>query len=190
MNELLAFGVDGGRWFVWRGPMRQGPCGKWCQWRSCRRRSTRVCSRLPFAQAVALAGLQPAECALHSLRIGRATFLAAGGALRRKGDGRGDSRYQCRCVRNVGSDASRLPELLENAEGVNIVRSRGRVPDGVKCDESGGPRWILARQQVVDASSIWILGREFGSRARSSVNFTVGFRMKCAKEACRGGISL
>lgn len=93
---LVAFGVGGGQWAMW----------------------TKHQATVALRQVVALAGLPPEEYALHSLRIGGATHLAAGGAsadvLRREGRWAGESSYQC-YTRNVGADAEWVSEVLANA---------------------------------------------------------------------------
>ena len=55
---LVAFGIGSGRWAMW----------------------TKSQAEKALRQVVALAGWQLTDYALHSLRIGGATFLAAGGA--------------------------------------------------------------------------------------------------------------
>ena len=57
-------------------------CGRWSMW-------TQAQATRALRQVVSAAGVQPAEYALHSLRIGGATHLSAGGAgpevLKREG---------------------------------------------------------------------------------------------------------
>ena len=64
---LVAFGCGSGRWSMW----------------------TQAQATRALRQVVSAAGVQPAEYALHSLRIGGATHLSAGGAgpevLKREG---------------------------------------------------------------------------------------------------------
>ena len=66
-------------------------------------------------QVVPLAGLQPSEYALHSLRIGGATHLAAGGAtpedLRREGLWVGMTGYRP-LVRSHRRDAEGVSRVL------------------------------------------------------------------------------
>ena len=66
-------------------------------------------------QIVALAGMPPEEFALHSLRIGGATFLAAGGAspelLRSEGRWAGEQGFRP-YVRNHGMDAEWVSDVL------------------------------------------------------------------------------
>ena len=103
---LVAFGVGQGQWAMW----------------------TKCQATVALRQVVALAGLQPEEYALHSLRIGGATFLAAEGAspevLRREGRWSGESSHQC-YVRNVGGDASWVSEVLANKEKVTTQPGQG-----------------------------------------------------------------
>lgn len=60
-------------------------------------------------QVVSLAGSQPAEYALHSLQIGGATHLAAGGTsaavLRKEGRWAGENGFRPYYVRSQGGDA-------------------------------------------------------------------------------------
>ena len=58
-TPLVAFGVDGGRWTMW----------------------TKHQAESALRQVLSLAGLQPSEHALRSLRIGGATHLATGGGV-------------------------------------------------------------------------------------------------------------
>ena len=55
---LVAYGGGGGRWFMW----------------------TKQQAMVALREVVALAGVRADEYALHSLRIGGATHLSAGGA--------------------------------------------------------------------------------------------------------------
>ena len=67
---------------------------------------------------VALAGLPADEYVLHSLRIGGATFLSAGGAsvdvVRR--EGRWKSGAYNSYVRTHGGDAKAVSEMLADAD--------------------------------------------------------------------------
>lgn len=78
-------------------------------------------------QVVSLAGLPPEEFALHSLRIGGATYLAAGGAspdvLRREGRWAGEYGYRP-YVRSHGKDAVWVSEVL--ATDCSTVRQPGQ----------------------------------------------------------------
>lgn len=94
---LVAFGVGQGKWAMWT-----------------KHQATRA-----LRQVVALAGLQPEEYALHSLRIGGATYLAAGGAspevLRKEGRWAGESSYQS-YIRNVAGQADRVSTVLQTTD--------------------------------------------------------------------------
>ena len=89
----VAFGVDGGSWAMW----------------------TKHHAESALRQVVSFAGLQPSEYALHSLRIGGATHLAAGGAspedLRREGRWAGLTGYRP-YVRSHRRDAQRISGVL------------------------------------------------------------------------------
>jgi len=94
---LVVFGIGSGRWAMW----------------------TTSQAEKALRQVVTLAGWQLAEYALHSLRIGGATFLAAGGAspevLRREGRWAGESGYRP-YVRSHGGDATWVSDILADCE--------------------------------------------------------------------------
>ncbi len=95
---LVAFGVGDGRWAMW----------------------TKQRTTVALRQVVSLAELRPDEYALHSLRIGGATYLAAKGAssetLRQEGRWAGDSSFDP-YLRNVGGNADWVSSTLEQAGG-------------------------------------------------------------------------
>lgn len=90
---LVAVGADGSRWTLW----------------------TKHQATSALRQVVALAGMPPSEYALHSLRIGGATYLAAGGAspevLRAEGRWAGETGFRP-YVRRHGKDAKWVSEVL------------------------------------------------------------------------------
>jgi len=103
---LVAFGVGDDRWSLWS-----------------KHQATEALRRI-----VALVGLQPDEYALHSLRIGGATFLAAAGAtpdlLRQEGRWAGERGYQP-YVRSHGEDAGWVSEVLAAEQGVVLQPGQG-----------------------------------------------------------------
>ncbi|CAB1118999.1 unnamed protein product [Ectocarpus sp. CCAP 1310/34] len=99
---LVAFGVGQGQWAMW----------------------TKCQATVALRQVVALAGLQPEEYALHSLRIGGATFLAAEGASP-EGVGRGSVVTSVTFGMFVGGDASWVSEVLANKEKVTTQPGQG-----------------------------------------------------------------
>ena len=82
---LVAFGCGTGRWSMW----------------------TQAHATRALRQVVSVAGVQPEEYALHSLRIGGATHLSAGGAAPEllKREGRWASGAYKGHVRNHGREA-------------------------------------------------------------------------------------
>ena len=79
---LVAFGYGRGRWSTW----------------------TQAQATRAVRQVVSVAGVQPGEYALYSLRFGGATHLSAGGVLL-KHKGRWTSGAYKGYVRNHGGDA-------------------------------------------------------------------------------------
>ena len=96
---LVAFGTDGVSWSMW----------------------TKHKATLALRQVVSLAGLPPVEYALHSLRIGGATHLSAGGAspevLRREGRWAGEHGYRP-YVRSHGRDAAWVSDVMASECGM------------------------------------------------------------------------
>ena len=107
---LVAVGAGGNSWWMWT--------------------KNKACDAL--RQMVALAGLPPQEYALHSLRIGGATDLAAGGAspevLRKEGRWAGESGFRP-YVRSHGRDAMWVSSVLA-AGGSEIVQPGQRTEWG------------------------------------------------------------
>ena len=95
---LAAFGVGNGRWSMW----------------------TQQQATAALRKVVALAGVRAEEYALHSLRIGGATHLSAGGAtpevLQREGRWASDA-YKT-YVRSHGKDASWVADVMAQ-EGIS-----------------------------------------------------------------------
>ena len=89
---LVAYGSGGGRWSMW----------------------TKQQATVALRDVVALAGVRADEYALHSLRIGGATHVSAGGAspetLQRMGRWASDA-YKA-YVRSHGKDTSRVANLM------------------------------------------------------------------------------
>lgn len=82
-------------------------------------------------QVVTLAGLQLSEYALHSLRIGGATHLAAGGAspevlLRRERRWAGENGFRP-CVRSHGGNAGRFVNDMFAAYAVSMEITVGKL---------------------------------------------------------------
>lgn len=102
---LVAFGVGHGRWAMW----------------------TKHQATTALRQVVALAGLQPDEYALHSLRIGGRRTWRRGGRHRmssaKKGDGQGESSYQS-YIRDVGGHADWVSSVLQTT-GVELQPGQG-----------------------------------------------------------------
>lgn len=102
---LVAFGACGDTWSMW----------------------TQYQATEALRQVVSLAGLQPVEYSLHSLRIGGATYLSAGGAspevLRREGRWAGEHGYRP-YVRSHGRDAAWVSDVL--AADCRVVRQPGQ----------------------------------------------------------------
>ena len=96
---LVAFGTDGVSWSMW----------------------TKHKATLALRQVVSLAGLPPVEYALHSLRIGGATHLSAGGAspevLRREGRWAGEHGYRL-YVRSHGRNAAWVSDVMASDCGM------------------------------------------------------------------------
>lgn len=93
---LAAFSLGNGTWSVWSKPKATDA----------------------LRQVVALAGLPPDEFALHSLRIGGATYLAAGGASPEvlRNEGRWARKHGLRpYVCNHGMDAEWVSDKLVKA---------------------------------------------------------------------------
>ena len=96
---LIAFGTGGVSWSMW----------------------TKHKATIALRQVVSLAGLQPVEYALHSLRTGGATHLSAGGAspevLRREGRLAGEQGYRP-YVRSHGRDAAWVSDVMASECGM------------------------------------------------------------------------
>ncbi|CAN0128875.1 unnamed protein product, partial [Pylaiella littoralis] len=103
---LVAFDVEGGRWSMW----------------------SKHQAVAALRQVVALAGLPPMEYALHSLRIGGATYLAAAGAtpevLRKEGRWAGEEGYRP-YVRSHGGDAAWVSKALASEGGGAVQSGQG-----------------------------------------------------------------
>ena len=106
---LVAFGCGSGRWSMW----------------------TQTQATKALRQVVSVAGMQAEEYALHSLRIGGATHLSAGGAAPEvlKREGRWTSGAYKGYVRNHGRDAQWV-------SGVMVDRS-----EGCKKQPGQGTKW-------------------------------------------------
>lgn len=93
---LAAFGGEAGKWSVW----------------------TQARATAALREVVALAGLPAREYALHSLRIGGATYLSAGGAtaevIQREGRWKSDAFKGY--VRPHRADAQTVSDMLANAD--------------------------------------------------------------------------
>ena len=85
--------------------------------------------RLPFTGVGAFAGLPADEYALHSLRMGGATFLSAGGAsvdvVRKKGRWKLDAYMGY--VRSHGEDAKVVSDMLADADARPALQSGQRI---------------------------------------------------------------
>ena len=94
--------------------------GRWSMW-------TKQQAAVAQREVVALAGVRADEFALHSLRIGSATHLSAGGAspetLQREGRWASDA-YKA-YVRSHRKDASRVANLMAQGMGNGIQPGQG-----------------------------------------------------------------
>ena len=95
---LVAFGVGNGRWSMW----------------------TQHQATTALREVVALAGVRAEEYALHSLRIGGATHLSAGGATPKvlQREGRWASNAYNTYVRSHGKNASWVASVMAQ-EGIS-----------------------------------------------------------------------